>query len=112
MPTTCEIDFENNPLKVIYAGQLLRGTVRLNLTEEKNVRGVYIRIHGTAHCHWTEGSGDNRKSYTGDEDYLNERTYFVGGAQSGSVFNFFSWNPSNFFYPSLATFMIKVYYIR
>lgn len=88
MPTTCEIDFENNPLKVIYAGQMLRGTVRLQLTEEKNVRGVYIRIHGTAHCHWTEGSGDNRKSYTGDEDYLNERTYFVGGAQSGSVFFF------------------------
>lgn len=85
MPLTCEIDFENNPQKVLYAGQLLRGSVRLTLTEEKNVRGVYIRIYGTAYCHWTEGSGDNRKSYTGKEDYLNEKTYFVGD-NHGNVF--------------------------
>lgn len=86
MTVTCKIDFENNPMKVIYAGQLLRGTVTLNLSEEKNVRGVYIRIHGFAHCHWTEGTGDNRRSYTGDEDYLDERTYFVGGSSGGSIF--------------------------
>lgn len=84
MPTTCEIEFDNNPAKVIYAGQLLRGTVRLTLTEQKSVRGVYIRILGTAYCHWSEGAGDNRKSYTGKEDYLNEKTYFVGGT-SGNV---------------------------
>lgn len=84
MPTSCEIEFENNPMKVIYAGQLLRGTVQLSLTEEKTVRGVYIRIHGKAYTHWTTGSGDNRKTYTGSEDYLDERTYFVGGS-SGNV---------------------------
>lgn len=79
MPTTCELDFENNPMKVMYAGQLLRGTVRLHLTEEKNVRGIYIRINGTAYAHWSEGSGKTRKTYTGNEDYLDEKTYFVGG---------------------------------
>lgn len=84
MPTSCEIEFENNPMKVIYAGQLLRGTVQLSLTEEKTVRGVYIRIHGKAYTHWTTGSGDNRKTFTGSEDYLDERTYFVGGS-SGNV---------------------------
>lgn len=84
MPTSCEIDFENNPMKVIYAGQLLRGTVRLHLTEHKDVRGIYVRIYGTAHARWSTGSGKNRKTYTGDEDYLNEKTYFVGGPD-GSV---------------------------
>lgn len=46
MPTSCEIDFENNPIMVIYAGKLLRGRVKLNLSEEKNVRGVYLNING------------------------------------------------------------------
>lgn len=46
MSTTCKIEFENNPRRVVYAGQLLRGRVRLNLTKSKTVRGLYIRIHG------------------------------------------------------------------
>lgn len=79
MPTSIEIEFENNPQKVVYAGQLLRGTVRLTLTEEKNVRGIYIRIYGKAYAHWTKGGGKSRRSYTGEEHYLNETTYFLGG---------------------------------
>lgn len=78
MPTTCEIDFENNPEKVLYAGQLLRGTIQLSLTSQKIVRGIYILILGKAHCHWTKGSGKNRKSYTGNEEYLEEKTYLYG----------------------------------
>lgn len=85
MPTSCEIEFENNPLKVIYGGQTLRGTVRLTLTEEKNVRGIYINIHGTAHAQWSIGTGSRRVTHTGNEDYLNEKTFFVGGS-SGSDF--------------------------
>lgn len=89
MPTSCEIEFENNPLKVVYTGQLLRGTVRLNLTEEKNVRGIYINIYGSAHVKWSKGSGNRRVTHTGKEEYLNEKTYFVGGP-SGSVCDLFS----------------------
>lgn len=84
MAIECFIDFENNPSKVVYTGQLLRGNVQLKLTEPKNVRGVYIKIKGKAYAHWTEGSGDNRKSYTGEEEYINERTYFVGGNSGNS----------------------------
>lgn len=85
MPTTCEIQFDNNPMKVVYAGQLLRGTVRLTITGQKDVRGVYIEIRGKAYARWTEGTGDNRKTYTGSEDYLNERTYFVGGSSGNEL---------------------------
>lgn len=46
MPTICKIDFENNPMKVLYAGQLLKGTVKLTLTSQKDIRGVYINILG------------------------------------------------------------------
>lgn len=87
MPTTCEIGFENNPSKVVYSGQLLRGSVQLSLTESKTVRGVFIKICGEAYCHWTTGSGKNRKSYTGKEDYLQERTYFMGGREGAYYYD-------------------------
>lgn len=76
MPTTCEIEFENNPHKIVYAGRCLRGTVQLTLTDEKSARGIYIRINGKAYCHWSNGRNN---TYTGREDYLNEITYFIGG---------------------------------
>lgn len=81
MPTTCIVDFENNPQKVLYAGQLLRGTVQLTLTEEKNVRGVFIHVLGQAYAHWTKKRGKRTKHYRGEETYLDERTYFVGGSE-------------------------------
>lgn len=39
-----------------------------------------MEISGRAYCHWTEGSGDSKKTYTGNETYLEERTYLVGGS--------------------------------
>ena len=77
MPMTCEVNFDNNPAKVVYAGQMLSGTVRLTSTEYLNIRSIFIRIQGTAHAQWEEGTGEKSKTFTGDEDYLNERTYFV-----------------------------------
>lgn len=83
---TCDIDFENNPIKVVSAGQSIRGTVRLNLPEIKILHGIYIQICGSAFVHWTEGSGENQNEYSGSEEYLNELSYFVGGGPGlGSV---------------------------
>lgn len=102
MPTTCDIIFEN-PERVFYAGQLLRGNVRLKLTKEHKVRGVYIQIFGRAYAYWTEychtdhnrhrnnstnrSSSGHHVSYTGEEDYLDEKTYFVGGRNAGNTLN-------------------------
>lgn len=74
MSTACEIEFENNPRKIVYAGQILRGTVRLTLTESINVRCVYIRIKGKAFARWNHG----KSRVVAKEDYLDERTYFGG----------------------------------
>lgn len=61
MPTTCVIAFEN-PDRVYYAGQLLRGTVNLTLTNERKVRCVYVRIYGRAYAYWIEYGGMCHKS--------------------------------------------------
>lgn len=86
MPITCDIKFENNPIKVVSAGQAIRGKVRLVLTESKVVRGVYIQIHGSAFVRWIDVANERPKEYTGNEVYLNEITYFVGGRPIGIVF--------------------------
>lgn len=84
MPTTCVIEFENNPLKVYYTGQLVRGNVRINVTNQKKVRGVFIKIKGEAYARWTTGSGKNKRTHTGKEEYLHERTHFMGPSSSGN----------------------------
>lgn len=81
MPTTCKIEFENNPKKIVYAGQLLRGKVQLNFNVQKTVRSVYIRLHGTAFCTWKQ----DRKPCQCKEDYLNDITYFVGGINNCNI---------------------------
>lgn len=96
MTATCIITFEN-PSRAYYAGQLVRGTVNLTLASEmKKVRGVYVKIIGRAYAYWTEycninhnqnrnpaasqnQSSGHHVSYNGEEVYLDEKTYFVGG---------------------------------
>lgn len=65
MPTTCEIHFENNPKKVFFSGQKLNITVRLMLTEEIKVRGIYIQLRGTAHVRFFSNG-----YHTADENVL------------------------------------------
>lgn len=82
MTTKCVIAFENNPSKVFYSGQLLKGSVTLTLPNEQKVRGIYLNITGYAYARWSEGSGRNKNTYTGKESYLNERTDFVSANNS------------------------------
>lgn len=75
MPTTCDIELQSNGSNAVYAGQELCGTVRLTLTEERHLHGIYIQIDGRGFCQWNEG----KSTFTGRADYLNEIIYFVGG---------------------------------
>lgn len=42
--------------------------------------GIYVEVSGEAFCEWTEGS-KQKTTYTGNETYLKERTFFVGGRE-------------------------------
>lgn len=101
MPTTCVIAFEN-PNRVYYAGQLLRGTVNLTLIEVEKVRSVYVRIYGRAYAHWKEycsidhsrdrnrdknkiGSSGHHVSYSGEKIYLDEKLYLVENSNSSKI---------------------------
>lgn len=93
MSTSCEFNFINNPERVYYAGELLKGTVHLSLKSKTTVRGVYVEIYGKAYAHWTKThyerdyDGEEHRYtryYYGEESYLGLKEYFIGGT-SGNV---------------------------
>lgn len=86
MPTTFDIEFENNPEKVAYAGSLLRGTVTITLTKKKNVRSIKFRIKGRAHADNTGcldvecPSAHHHRARDSDKIYLEKMFYFIVNA--------------------------------
>lgn len=77
MPTTCEINFENNPQKICFSGQKLYITVRLKLTEEIKIRGIYIQLRGIAHVRFVIDDARRNGNFTTDEDVLNIRKHLM-----------------------------------
>lgn len=43
-----------------------------------------MKIIGRGHCRWRTGAGNTNKTNIGEEYYLNEKTFFVGG-ESGTL---------------------------
>lgn len=82
MFTTCDIEFENNPKKIVNAGQLLRGIVRLNLMDKMSVRSVYIRISGKALTNWQVGQTVAIQK----DSCLNDRMLLAGGEIGRVIF--------------------------
>lgn len=78
------VHFENNPQKVVFAGQLLCGTVRLICSEEKTIRGLFVDIHGEAYAQWSKKTGKTNTIYSGKEEYLNFNKNFFGELERNS----------------------------
>ncbi|TMW45817.1 hypothetical protein DOY81_009098 [Sarcophaga bullata] len=86
MVVTSDIQFENNPNAIFYAGQVINGKVTLTADKLKQVKAVVLKITGCAETRWSEsrGTGDQRKTttYSGKEDYINSVTYLMSPTTS------------------------------
>ena len=40
--------------------------------------GIRIKCKGKGHVYWSEGSGDNKRTYSSSEDYINESLVMFG----------------------------------
>ncbi len=47
MPT-CYVDYENNPNGIFYAGQQLKGIVKIDNDKKRSISGITLRIEGYA----------------------------------------------------------------
>ena len=68
--------------QVCYSGCNLTGRVIVDLKKPMKMRRLQLKLHGEAHCHWTEteGSGDDERTYTytGHEDLVQMYSYLFG----------------------------------
>ncbi|KAK2837405.1 hypothetical protein Q5P01_014617 [Channa striata] len=66
-------------------GDALCGSVTFTLTKDTNVKSVFVKAKGDANVHWTEGSGDNRRSYSAHRRYFKVKDYLVLENSQGTV---------------------------
>ncbi|XP_053968993.1 arrestin domain-containing protein 1 [Anastrepha ludens] len=92
MSSKCTITFDNNPLGVYYAGQVVSGVAELTTKRTKIIRSIYISICGHAETRWTENvtkqdtEGKPQKTietFSGSELYYSTENHVYG--QSGGI---------------------------
>lgn len=58
-------------------GDIVEGRVVLEVTKEIKVEDLFVKLTGDADVRWTEGSGDDEKSYSDHERYFKLKQYFI-----------------------------------
>ncbi|KAG8012115.1 Arrestin domain-containing protein 3 [Nibea albiflora] len=66
-------------------GDTVTGTVRFTLTKEIKVKKLLVKLKGDAHVHWTEGSGDNKKSRSASRRYFKAKEFLVEESATDTV---------------------------
>jgi len=75
----------DNPMGVYFAGQTVRGEVRVSVTQQQPFDSIDIVCDGTAKVHFTRSGAKNRTNhYRAEENYFHQRIplFQTGGQQS------------------------------
>ena len=62
---------------VFSQGDSIAGTVTFTLTEDTKVKGLVVKAKGDARVHWSEGTGDKRRSYNAHRRYFKLKQYLI-----------------------------------
>ncbi|XP_022097440.1 arrestin domain-containing protein 3-like [Acanthaster planci] len=72
--TAFEVVFDGDNVDVFSSGDVLNGYIRVVLIAPKDdIKAIKVKFKGKAHTCWTEGSGEDKESYTASEIYFNEK---------------------------------------
>lgn len=66
-----------NKEDVFTNGDTVTGLITFTLTKETEVKSLLVKIKGDATVHWSEGSGDRRRSHSDRRRYFKVKEYFV-----------------------------------
>ncbi|XP_040899230.1 arrestin domain-containing protein 3-like [Toxotes jaculatrix] len=66
-------------------GDILTGTVSVTLSKEVKVKKLFVKAKGDANVRWTEGSGDNERSYSAHRRYFKVKEWLVAENGKGTV---------------------------
>lgn len=83
MTINCEVQYQNNPQAIFYAGESINGNVVLNLSEVCSVNALFVKIEGFAAVHWSErraqGQRHRSRHFSSRQDYLSTVIPLLGG---------------------------------
>ncbi|KAM4577003.1 arrestin domain-containing protein 3-like [Odontesthes bonariensis] len=65
-------------------GDPIIGTLTFKLKKDTKVKNVFLKAKGEAHVHWTEGSGDNERSYSAHTRFFKVKEYLVAEKDEGN----------------------------
>ncbi|XP_034546927.1 arrestin domain-containing protein 3-like [Notolabrus celidotus] len=66
-------------------GDTIMGKLSFTLTKDTKVKSLGVKVKGHAYVHWTEGTGDRRRSHTANRKFFNVKKKFVEKASEGTV---------------------------
>ena len=72
---------------IFYAGECVRGTVKLACPSQVTCRAFNIQLKGQARIHWHTGSGDNRTDYHGSTLFQDQRFTVQGNFFKTGIFD-------------------------
>ncbi|XP_034096198.1 arrestin domain-containing protein 3-like [Gymnodraco acuticeps] len=75
----------SNEKGFISQGDTIAGTVTFTLSKETVLKVLVVKVKGNARVHWTEGTGDRRKSRTAHRRYLKLKEYLVPENDKGTA---------------------------
>ncbi|XP_036953202.1 arrestin domain-containing protein 3-like [Acanthopagrus latus] len=58
-------------------GDTVAGTVSFTLTEQTKVKCIFVKVKGAAHVHWSDGTGERRRSHNAHRKLFKEKEYLV-----------------------------------
>lgn len=67
-------------------GDTLAGTLSFTLTKETKIKSLLVKAKGEAHVHWTEGSGDDERSYSARHTYFKLKDFVIEETAKGNAF--------------------------
>lgn len=80
-----------NEADTFSVGDTIVGTVSFRLTKAVKVKSVSVKAKGDANVHWSEGSGDDERSYSDHRRYFKVKELLVAENAKGKVYSFRTW---------------------
>jgi hypothetical protein len=72
---------------IYYAGEVVRGTIKMNCPSSVTCRSVVVQLKGQARVWWHTGAGDHRRDYDGHTLYQDQRFTIQGNFYKTGLFN-------------------------
>ncbi|XP_073323417.1 arrestin domain-containing protein 3-like [Pagrus major] len=66
-----------NKYNTFSEGDTVAGMVTFTLTEQTKVKSIFVKVKGEAHVHWTDGTGERRRSHNAHRKFFKDKEYLV-----------------------------------